>query len=138
MQRDALLLPNFAVIKEPMYHRGQICQKMPQPPPLEGDILLSDDALEAALEPLDRLLALDPVAGADARLAPPALAHALALAGHAAVEVHAVDTDRGVVLEAEIDVLADAEAEVARLAEVALAQLVLLDLQTALENLLGL
>lgn len=78
------------------------------------------------------------MAGADLALAAAAAGDALTGAGHAAVEVHAVDTDRGVVLDAEIDVLADAEAEVARLAEVALAQLVLLDLEATLENLLGL
>lgn len=43
-----------------------------------------------------------------------------------------------VVLDTQVDVFADAEAEVARLAEVALAQFVFLDLQTALENLLSL
>ena len=55
---------------------------------------------------------------------------------HAAVEVHAVDTNRRVVLDAKIDVLRDTEAEVARLAEVALPQLILLDLEATLENLL--
>ena len=43
-----------------------------------------------------------------------------------------------VVLDAQIDVLADSESEVARLAEVALAELVLLDLEATLENLLSL
>ena len=31
---------------------------------------------------------------------------------HAAVKVHAVDTDRGIILDAQIDVLADTESEV--------------------------
>lgn len=57
---------------------------------------------------------------------------------HAAEEVHAVDTDRRVILDAQIDVFADAEAEVASLGEVALAELVLLDLEATLEDLLGL
>jgi hypothetical protein len=57
---------------------------------------------------------------------------------HAAVEVHAVDTDTGVVLDAQIDVLADTETEVAGLGEVALPQLVFLDLETTLEDLLSL
>lgn len=78
------------------------------------------------------------MAGADRALAAAAAGDALTGAGHAAVEVHAVDTNRGVVLDAEIDVLANTEAEVAGLAEVALAQLVLLDLQATLENLLSL
>lgn len=75
---------------------------------------------------------------ADPGLAAPAGGNALTLAGHAAVEVHAVDTNGGVVLDAQVDVLANAEAEVAGLGEVALAELVLLDLEATLENLLGL
>jgi hypothetical protein len=43
-----------------------------------------------------------------------------------------------VVLDTQVDVLADTETEVARLAEVALAELVLLDLEATLENLLSL
>lgn len=99
---------------------------------------LSDNAVEAALEPLDGLVALDAVAGTDVALHASSSGNTLAGAGHAAVEVHAVDTDRGVVLDAEIDVLADTEAEVASLGEVALAQLVLLDLEATLQNLLSL
>ena len=78
------------------------------------------------------------MAGTDSALAAAAARDTLTGAGHAAVEVHAVDTDAGVILDAEIDVLADAEAEVAGLAEVALAQLVLLDLEATLQDLLGL
>ena len=57
---------------------------------------------------------------------------------HAAVEVHTVDTNTGVVLDTEIDVLVDTETEVAGLGEVALAELVLLDLKTTLDDLLSL
>lgn len=78
------------------------------------------------------------MAGADSGLGAAAASNTLTGAGHAAVEVHAVDTDTGVVLDAEIDVLGNTEAEVAGLGEVALAQLVLLDLEATLENLLGL
>lgn len=99
---------------------------------------LSDDAIEALLEPFDRLVTVDAVASADSALAAAATGDALAGTGHAAVEVHTVDTDRRVVLDAEIDVLVDTEAEVTSLAEVALAELVLLDLETTLEDLLGL
>ena len=53
---------------------------------------LSDDALESVLVPLDGLGLVDLVGGADLALAPPALGDALAGAGHADVEVHAVDT----------------------------------------------
>ncbi|KAG7059238.1 60S ribosomal protein L11 [Colletotrichum scovillei] len=94
--------------------------------------------LSPRLEPLDGLVTLDAVARADAALAAAAGADALALAGHADVEVHAVDTDGGVVLDTEINVLRDTESEVAGLGEVALAELVLLDLEATLENLLSL
>ena len=57
---------------------------------------------------------------------------------HAHIEVHAIDTDRRVVLDAQVDVLGDTEAEVASLGEVALSQLVLLNLETTLKNFLGL
>jgi hypothetical protein len=53
---------------------------------------LSDDALESVLVPLDGLDVVDAVGGADLGLAPPALGNTLAGAGHADVEVHAVDT----------------------------------------------
>ena len=55
---------------------------------------------------------------------------------HAAVEVHAVDTNARVILDAQIDVLADTETEVTGLREVAPLQLVFLDPEATLENLL--
>ena len=54
------------------------------------------------------------------------------------VEVHTEDTNAGVVPGTEIDVLLDTETEVAGLGEVLAAELVLLDLEAALEDLLGL
>jgi len=45
------------------------------------------------------------------------------------VEVHAVDSDRGVVLDAQVDVLLDSEAEVAGVREVLAVELILLDLK---------
>lgn len=101
-------------------------------------VRLPDNGVEALLEPLDGVVAGDAVGSANAALGAAATDNTLAGAGHAAVEVHAVDTNTGVVLDAKVDVLADTEAEVAGLAEVALAQLVLLDLEATLENLLGL
>lgn len=53
-------------------------------------------------------------------------------------EVHAIDTNAWIVSDAQIDVLIDAEAEVAGLREVLSLQLVFLDLQALLEDLLGL
>lgn len=57
---------------------------------------------------------------------------------HAAVEVHTVDTNTGVVLDTQVNVLADTETEVTGLGEVLLSQLVLLDLEATLEDLLSL
>ena len=93
---------------------------------------LSDNALESVLVPLDGLGLVNAVGGADLALAPPALGDALTGAGHADVEVHTVDTapvsqclprsgsrfhipNAGVVLDTQVDVLADTETEVARL-----------------------
>ena len=119
---------------------NQCNQPTPCSPSFSSNISpdLSDNAIEALLEPLDGLVAADAVAGTDSALAAAAAGDALTRAGHAAVEVHAVDTDRRIVLDAQIDVLGDTETEVASLAEVALAKLVLLDLEATLEDLLGL
>jgi len=99
---------------------------------------LSHNALEAVLEPLDSLVTVDLVVGSDLGLASSTFGNTLARSGHAAVEVHTVNTDRRVVLDSEIDVFADTETEVAGLAEVALAELIFLNLETSLENLLSL
>jgi hypothetical protein len=116
---------------------------------------LPHDTLESALVPLDCLLLGDAMTGTNLGLAATTLGDTLARSGpvfslvqipvpqltsieysHAAVEVHSVDTNRRVVLDAEIDVFADAEAEVACLGEVALPQLVFLDLEATLQNFL--
>lgn len=93
---------------------------------------LSDNALESVLVPLDGLGLVDTVRGANLALGPPALGDTLARAGHADVEVHAVDTapvsqcvspsrsmihipNARVVLDTQVNVLADTETEVARL-----------------------
>lgn len=56
---------------------------------------------------------------------------------HDGIEVHAKDTNRGVVSRAEIDMLLNPKTKVARLGKVAPVELVLLHLETALEDLLG-
>jgi len=118
---------------------------------------LPDDALEPVLVPLDGLGVVDTVGSTNLGLRTAAARDTLTRAGpgevvstltspsryrschvHADVKVHAVDTDRRIVLDTEINVLGDTETEVASLREVALAELVLLDLEATLENLLGL
>lgn len=51
------------------------------------------------------------------------------------VKVHAVDTDTRIIFDTQVDVLSNAESKVTRLGEVPSPQLVLLDLETTLENL---
>merc|ERR1712225_235402 len=90
------------------------------------------------LEPCLRVLLAHPVGEADAALAALPPRDTGAGAAHDDVEVHAENTDSWVVLDTKVNVFCDAEAEVAGLGEVALAELVLLDLQAALEDLLSL
>jgi hypothetical protein len=99
---------------------------------------LEHDALVLGLVPLDGLvlghLVVEP------HPAPGALPAGDAPAGPLEhdVKVHAVNAGGRVVLEPEVNVLRDAKAKVARLGKVAPAQLVLLDLEAALKELLGL
>jgi len=99
---------------------------------------LSDNAFESVLEPLDSLIALDLVGGTNTGLASASLGNTLTWSGHAAVEIHSVNSDRWVVLDTEINVFADTETEVASLREVALAKLIFLDLQSTLQDFLSL
>ncbi len=103
-----------------------------------GKSNLSDNSLEAGLVPLDNLITPDAVSGTNLGLGTATLGDALTTTTHADVEVHSVNSDSWVVLDTEIDVLGDTETEVTGLREVALAELVLLDLQATLEDLLGL
>lgn len=68
----------------------------------------------------------------------PPVGHVEAGAAQHDVEVQAVNADRRVVLDAQVDVFLDSEAEVAGGGEVVAAQLVLAHLQAALQDLLGL
>lgn len=87
---------------------------------------------------LDSLITLDLVGSTNTSLASATLGNTLTRTGHAAVEIHSVNTNRRVVLDTEIDVFADAETEVASLREVALAKLIFLNLQSTLQDFLSL
>merc|ERR1719230_623570 len=99
---------------------------------------IQDDAIVLGLEPLHAILLLQPVLEADLALPELPVLDAAPRPREVHVEVHAVDARAGVVLDAEVDVLSDAEAEAAVLGEVLLPELVLLHLEALLENLLGL
>lgn len=57
---------------------------------------------------------------------------------HAAIEVHSVNTNRRIIFDAQIDMFADAETEIASLREVPPLQFVLFDFQASLEDFFGL
>ena len=66
------------------------------------------------------------------------LRHPGTRAAHDGIKVHAKDTNRGVVPRPEVDMLLNPKPKVARLGKVAPTKLVLLHLEAALEDLLGL
>ena len=98
---------------------------------------LSDNAVKCLLEPFHSLIPVDPVARADSALAATAASDAGTRAAHAAVEIHAIDTNAWIVLDAEIYMFADPKAKVAGIGEVALTELIFLHLEASLENFLS-
>ena len=97
--------------------------------------LLADDARVGVLEPLDGLLLGHTVVDAHTVGAVLASRDTATRTLKDDVEIHTIDTYLRIVLDAEIDVLLDTEAKVARAAEVAVKKLVLLNLKTLLEDL---
>ena len=97
-----------------------------------------DDAVEALLEPCHGILLLHPVLRTNASLLLLPPCHPCSWSSHDDVEIHTKDTDTRVVPGTQVNVLLDTETEVAGLGEVLAAELVLLDLEAALKNLLGL
>ena len=97
--------------------------------------LVENDTIVLLLEPLHGLLASHLVRVAKSASLSLSLRHATTGASQLHVEIHTEDTGVGVVLDAQINVLLNTETEVARVGEVLLHQLVLLHLQTALQNL---
>ena len=96
---------------------------------------LADNPRVSVLEPLDGISLGETVVDADAARGALALVDAHAGTLKDDVEVHAVDANLRIVLDAEVDVLLDAKAKVARGAEVVLGELILLDLEALLEDL---
>ena len=97
--------------------------------------LVENDTIVLLLEPLHGLLASHLVRVAKSASLGLSLRHATTGASQLHVEIHTEDTGVGVVLDAQINVLLNTETEVARVGEVLLHQLVLLHLQTALQDL---
>ena len=75
--------------------------------------LVEHNTLELGLEPLDGIILGDAVSHANTGLTRAALGNAISRAVENDVEIHAVNTGRGIVLNAEINVFVDAKAKVA-------------------------
>ena len=101
-------------------------------------VTYEDNTVETLLEPSHGVLLLHPVLRANTGLLLLPPCYPSTWPAHNDVEVHTENTDTRVVPGTEIDVLLDTETEVAGLREVLAVELVLLDLETALKNLLGL
>lgn len=99
---------------------------------------VKDESIVLLFEELHRVLSGDPLRDAHSVLAASALGNAFPGLLEHDVEVHAEDSGVGVVFDAQVDVLLDAEPEVAGRREVLLAQLELLALQSFFQDLLGL
>lgn len=100
--------------------------------------LAHDDTVESLLEPSGGLLLLDTMRSTDTGDTLLAAGDTSAGASHADEEVHTENADRRVVLDAQVNVLGDTETEVAGVGEVTATELVFLDLETTLDDLLGL
>merc|ERR1719411_1955631 len=95
---------------------------------------IEDDAVKLGLEPLHGILLGQHVGKSNTSSLATSVADVHAGPAEDNVEVHAVDTDTRVVLDAQGDVLLDAEAKVSVLREVLPPQFVLLHLQASLQE----
>merc|ERR1712029_935604 len=97
--------------------------------------LVEDDTIVFGLEPLHGVVLDQSVGESDGSCAPLLLEDVHAWPTQHNIEVHTVDADVGVVLDAKIDVLLDTKSKVALVREVLTAQFELTDLEAPLEDL---
>lgn len=90
------------------------------------------------LEPLHGLFLRDTMRSANLALAALASLDAITFASQNYEEVHAIDTDGWIILDAEINVLVNAETKIASVGEVGTLQLVFLHAQGKLQDFLRL
>ena len=101
-------------------------------------LALEEGTLELLPVPFLGLLLRDAVLRADSGLAVLAAGNAVAGTLEDDIDVHTMDTNIPVVLEAKIDVLFDTETEVAGAGEATLVNFVIVDLESLVEDLEGL
>ena len=94
-----------------------------------GFLCVQDDSVVFGLEPLHGLVLDKSVGESDGSDLSASVSHVHASPAQDDVEVHTVDTDGGVVLDTQVDVLLDSESEVSVVGEVLTTQLVLADLE---------
>jgi len=109
---------------------------------VDGALLLLDrvqqDAVVLGHEPFHGLFLRDAMVGSNRALLFAALIDVVTSASQDHVKVQTVNTDARIVFDAQIDMFLKAEAKGSHVGKAILAQLVLDDLETLLENLLGL
>jgi len=109
---------------------------------VDGALLLLDrvqqDAVVLGHEPFHGLFLRDAMVGSNRALLFAALIDVVTRASQDHVKVQTVNTDARIVFDAKIDMFLKAEAKGSHVGKAILAQLVLDDLETLLENLLGL
>ena len=97
-----------------------------------------DNTIEPLLEPSNGILLLYSVLETNAGLLGSPLSHPPPRSPHHDVKVHTEDTNTGVVSGTKIDMFLDAESKVSGFREISLSELVLLNLETTLEDFLSL
>ena len=94
-----------------------------------------NNAVEALSEPSSSLLLANAVRGTHSRCLVLSLGCSESRSAHDGHHVHTKDTNTGIVFDTQVNVLIDTKAKVTSVGKVASSQLVLLDLETTLENL---
>jgi len=100
--------------------------------------LRENKAFILSLEPVDRVLLGYAVGIPNTAVSTAATRHAVSRPAKNNVEIHAINASVGIILNPEIDVLLNAEAEVTRAREVATAQFKLLHTEASFENFFSL
>ena len=96
-----------------------------------------DGSIVFLLEPFHSVIFSDFVLGSDSALASSAETDSASGSLEHHVEVHAEDTGEGVVLDSQVDVLLNAEAETPTVGEVHFLEFSVLDLEASFKNLVG-
>merc|ERR1719508_519924 len=105
---------------------------------LSSRLLVEDDSVVLGLEPLHCVLLDEAVRTTHAVLAAPPLSNVLAGAAKHHVEVHAIDSNAGVVLYSQIDMFQYSKPKVSSVREIFPLEFIFFDLEASFQNLLGL